>query len=163
MGFLTGGATIATSKREFAYSEDPDVVVPPELVKCGWIPLESVTARSGADTVRLRALGPKEWTKIRDVAKKEGDATAGHVAAHWCVERAGKHTKSSEIVAWVDRLAVQNEVALDLLGRTIVALTRGTDPASIYAEARTALGYEAPEPSETPAEVADAGGPKSDG
>lgn len=163
MGVLTGGATIATSRREFAYSEDPDVVVPPELAKCGWVPLESVTARHAADTVKLRALTAKEWTRLRDTVKREGERTAGHVTCHWAVERAGKRTKSADIAAWVDALAVQDTTALDLLARTIVSLTRGTDPASNYEEARQALGYEAPESSETPEGVADAGGPKSDG
>lgn len=163
MGVLTGGATIATSKRELAYTEDPDVVAPPEFAKCGWVPAEKVTARATADTVTIRALTARERTRLRDVANREGEATACHQACMLGVERAGKRKKPAEIVEWVDTLAVTNEIALDLLGRIIISVTRGTDPAlSEYPAARIALGYEAPAAPESE-EVTDAGAPKSDG
>ena len=75
------------------------------------------------------------------------------------VKRVGKRKKSSEVAEWVEAMAQQAPVALDLLGRYILALTRGVDPATEYWAARQALGYEAPDPEG----VADAGGPKSAG
>lgn len=161
MGILTGGATRITSIRELVYSEDPDVTVPPALASCGWVPAEACVVRPGADKVTVRALDPGEATRMRDVHARSGEAASYRFAVSSAVKGVGKRRKQGEIDEWVDALAQQDPVCLDLLGRTIWCITRGIDPATLeYAVARQILGYEAPEAEG----VADAGGdPKSIG
>lgn len=142
MGVLTGGATLATSERELVFTEDSDVAVPAELVCCGWVAAERATVRVGADVVTARALSPRERTKLRDVFVRQGEAASYHEACVLGVVRVGKRRSAKDVGEWVDLLAQQSPVALDLLGRAILALTRGADPSEEYALARRVLGYE---------------------
>lgn len=151
MGVLTGGATLSTSTREVVYTSDPDVVVPPELECCGWVPAEQATARAGADIVTIRALTPRERTRMRDVYVRQGEASSYHETCTTAVVSVGKIKLAKDVARWVDRLAQQSPAALDLLARYILALTRGADPSEEYALARSVLGYE------PRVEVADAG------
>ena len=163
MGILTGGATRITSIRELVYSEDPDVTVPPALAKCGWVPAEACVVRPGADKVTVRALDPGEATRMRDVHARSGEASSYRFAVSTALKSVGKRRKQAEIDEWVDALAQQESVCLDLLGRAVSSITRGIDPATVeYVVARKVLEYEDPE---AEAEgVADAGGdPKSVG
>ena len=95
---------------------------------------------------------------MRDVYVREGEAASNLYACTVGTLRVAKRKKTAEVVAWVELLAQQDPVALDLLGRYILSLTRGVDPAvEDYPIARRVLGYETPE------EVADAGGGSKSG
>lgn len=161
MAILHGSVTTRKdSEEDVVYSEDPDVVVPDELRGCGWVPVDLCQTKPGADVVRHGGVGAAKKTAARDLWQRFGEARMNHFLAEAAVTRVNKERQADKIKKWIDTLAMQNPMALDLLGRRIDLVTMGLDPAAGHKFARAALGY--PEPA--PKEVADEGeGSKSGG
>lgn len=144
MGFLTGEPTLVASEDEWVYTGDERVVAPPHLAGCGWIPRSEAQAKPGAHVLRVRTLTDTETTTYRDRWARLGEAARNHYAVTVGVIGWGRFTLKdhpAEVRARVAALAQREAMALDLLGRRIIAASRGEDPAAEYAFARQVLGF----------------------
>lgn len=139
MAVLKGETRIVDTEEDVVYSEDPDVTPDANRIGCGWIPASEAQVRAGADTVRIKALSPGERGKYRGVLVQLGAGEANRFAALRGVLKVNK--KSGTAAAkWVDALAQQNAMALDLLGDRINQLSMGQPMEAIYDKARSYLG-----------------------
>lgn len=164
MGLLQGHAKVSLSEKDLAYSEDPDVKVPDDLVGCGWVETDRCQISKGADVVRIRILTPSEERERVDIAQ-----TAPEKALHYALSAAvlahNGDKKKSANAAWLDALYLSNggtsgnnrpgSTAWRLLAYRILTETNGKPLADYHAMCRALLGYEQPE------EVADDGATKS--
>lgn len=143
MAILKGEITIIASEEDVVYSEDPDVTPEAHRRGCGWIPVAEASVGVGADVVRIRALTPGERSKFRGVCQVETPASGNHWAALRGVVRVGKW-KGEKAAEWVNALAQQDWLALDLLANRVNWLSMGRSMESLYVEARATLQYQAP-------------------
>lgn len=140
MAVLKGEVTIIASEEDVVYSEDPDVTPDEKRRGCGWISVSDAQVRGGADVVRIRALTPGERGKFRGIYGTDGRGEGNRFAALRAVLSVNKK-KGAAAQKWVDALAQQNALALDLLGARINQLSMGRPMEIVYADARQLLGY----------------------
>ncbi len=135
MAILKGETTIIASEEDVVFSEDPDVTPDAEHAECGWIPVANAQVRKGADTVRIAALGPGNRGLYRGTIERQGTPEANRFACHRGVMKVnGKNGKA--VIAWVDALAQQDAIALDLLADRINQLSMGAAMLPIYEKAQ---------------------------
>ncbi len=158
MAILKGETTINASEEDVVFSEDPDVTPDAEHAECGWIPVSNAQVRKGADVVRVAALSPGNRGLYRGTIERQGTPEANRFACHRGVMKVnGKNGKT--VSKWVDALAQQDAIALDLLADRINQLSMGAPMEPIYEKARLFLTmYKGSEP---PEEVADDAASKS--
>lgn len=141
MAILKGEITIIESEEDVVYSEDPDVTPAANRLGCGWILASDAQVNKGADVVKIKALTPANRGKYRGVLAQMGSGEANRFAAHRGVLKInGKG--GAAVTKWVDALAQQNAMALDLLGDRINQLAMGQPMEALYAKARSCLGVE---------------------
>lgn len=141
MAILKGEITIIASEEDVVYSEDSDVTPQANRLGCGWIPVDEAQVRAGADVVRIKALTPGERGKYRGILGQLGSGEANRFAAHRGTLKVNRKGGAA-VTKWVDALAQQNAMALDLLGDRINQLSMGQPMEALYAKARAYLGVE---------------------
>lgn len=157
MAILKGETTIIASEEDVVFSEDPDVTPDAEHADCGWIPVAHAQVRKGADVVKIAALGPGNRGLYRGTIERQGTPEANRFACHRGVLKVnGKNGKA--VTAFVDALAQQDAIALDLLADRINQLSMGAAMEPIYEKARLFLRLYR---GDAPKEVADEAASKS--
>lgn len=136
MGLIKGQIKIQDSQLELVYTEDPDVE-PGTRKGWGWIPRgDAVRVGPNASVVTIRSPGPTDRDRYRDQLGRRGVGTAQRELVRSIVveaideDRTGvrRKLKGAAALQWVDDLAMQAALALDLLANYGLALSAGQEP-----------------------------------
>lgn len=147
MGVLKGSVTVETSEEQLVFSEDSKVVAGEARAGCGWVPADEVDeVKAGADVITSRTVTHDQRTHYRDIYARRGPASANLYVAKATITkcenvgRTAKPLKGPKLTEWVEAVARQNPVAIDLYVDRVLARASGRDMVELYPAFRALLG-----------------------